>query len=66
MNKTRWRRSALGVVLAGGCLFAGPCSISTLQLQDFASSTIIRTAVTTFATVLETAIIEAETEDGGG
>ena len=66
MKRMRWRRSALAVMLAWGCLFAGPCGITTLQFQDFASSTIIRTAVTTFATVLEAAVIEAQTEEGGG
>jgi hypothetical protein len=52
----------LGIVLAGGCLLSGPCGITTLQLQDFATSTIIRTTVTTFASVLESAIIAAGQE----
>ena len=64
-----WRRSIVGVALAGGCLFAGPCGITTLQLKDFITSTIIRTGVTTVASVVEVAVIEAaqnpEADDGG-
>jgi len=67
MRKVRWRRSALVLALAWGSLLAGPCGITTLQLQDFATSTLIRTTVTTFANVLEAAIVQSATaEDGGG
>lgn len=62
MNRTTWRRSLVGVLLAGGCLFAGPCGITTLQLQDFVTSTLIRTGVTTLASVFEAATIEAAQE----
>ena len=47
-------------MLAGGCLFAGPCGITSLQMQDFVTSTIIRTTVTTLAAVVESAIIAGE------
>ena len=57
MTKAKWRRSFLGIMLAGGCLFAGPCGITSLQVQDFVTSTIIRTTVTTLAAVVESAII---------
>ena len=57
MTKAKWRRSFLGIMLAGGCLFAGPCGITSLQMQDFVTSTIIRTTVTTLAAVVESAII---------
>lgn len=62
MNRTTWRRSLLGVLLAGGCLFAGPCGMTTLQLRDFVTSTLIRTGVTTFAGIFEAATIEAAQE----
>jgi hypothetical protein len=65
MKKTTWRRACVGVFLAGGCLFAGPCGITTLQLRDFTTSTVIRTVVTTFASVLEAATIEAAQEQTG-
>ena len=65
MKKTRWRRSLIGVLLAGGSLLGGPCGITTLQLQDFLTSTIIRTGVTTFAAVVEAATIEAAQDQGG-
>ena len=62
-------RSVIAAALAGGCLFAGPCGITTLQLKDFLTSTIIRTGVTTVASVVEVAVIEAaqnpEAGDGG-
>lgn len=67
MTKTRWRRGLLAVMLAGGCLFSGTCGITTLQLQDFASTTLIRTTVSTLAAVVESAIIAAAQEaDGAG
>lgn len=62
MKTTRtgiWRRSAITLALAGGCLFVGTCGITTLQLKDFLTSTVIRTGVTTVASVVEAAIIEA-------
>lgn len=49
----------IGTILAGGLLFGGTCGITTLQLQDFITSTLIRTAVTTSAAVIESAIIAA-------
>lgn len=58
MNKT-WRRSLLGVVFAGGCLFGGPCGITTLQARDFLSASLVRTGVTTLFSVFEAAVIEA-------
>lgn len=54
------KRAMLGVILACGTLFAGPCGISTLQLQDFVTSAAIRTAVTTVASIVEAAVIQAE------
>lgn len=65
MNRTTWRRRWCGVLLAGGCLFSGPCGITTLQLQDFVTSTLIQTGVTTLAGVVEAAVIQAALEDGG-
>lgn len=59
MTQKRGRRAALCVVLAGGCLLSGPCGITTLQLQDFATSSLIRTSVITVATVLEAALVES-------
>ena len=69
MTTSTWRRSVVGIALAGGCLFAGPCGITTLQFKDFLSSTLIRTGVTTLASVVEAAVIEAAqspeaTDDG--
>ena len=58
MNRC-WRRSLVGVLLAGACLFSGPCGITTLQARDFLTSSLIRTGVTTFFAVLEAATIEA-------
>ncbi len=57
MSKRRWQRRLIGTALTGGVLFAGPCGITTLQLQDFIASTLIRTVVTTSAAVIESAII---------
>lgn len=59
MKRRTWRRGWLTAVLAGGCLFAGPCGITSLQFQDFVTSTLIRTGVTTLAAIVEAAIIEA-------
>lgn len=50
------------MVLTGGLLFAGSCGITTLQLRDFITSSIIRTTVTTAAAVIESAVIAAEQE----
>ncbi len=58
MKMGTWRRRLLGAVLAGGCLFAGPCGITTLQMQDFLTSALIRTGVSTVATALEAAIVD--------
>ena len=66
MNRTRRRRSLIGVLLAGGCLLSGPCGITTLQLQDFVTSTFIRTGVTTLAGIIEAATIEAAQDQEGG
>lgn len=65
MKRTRWQRSLLGVILVGGCLFAGPCGITTLQFQDFVTSTLIRTGVVTIASLVEAATIEAAQNTGG-
>ena len=59
-----WRRVLMGAVLAGGTLLGGPCGITTLQAKDFLTSAVIRTSVTTLASVLEAATIDAATEDG--
>jgi len=66
MMKRRWNRAVLTVVLAGGCLFAGPCGITTLQFQDFLTSTVIRTSVTTLASVIEAAIVQGSLSGTGG
>ena len=69
MKWTRWRRGLLAAMLAGGCLVSGSCGITTLQLQDFATTTLIRTTVSTLASVVESAIIaaaqDAETPEDG-
>lgn len=57
MSKRQMQRRLIRTILAGGLLFAGPCGITTLQMQDFISSTLIRTAVTTSAAIIESAII---------
>jgi len=54
------RRCTLAL-LTGGALFAGPCGITTLQLQDFITSTAIRTLVTTTAQIVEAVIIQDAT-----
>lgn len=59
MNSARWRRRALGLLVMGGSLFAGPCGITTLQLQDFLSSTLIRTSVSTIAQVVEAVVVSS-------
>ncbi len=60
MGATRtWRRILIGPVLIGGTLFAGPCGITTLQAKDFLTSAAIRTTVTTLASVLEAATLDA-------
>ena len=64
MKTLRWRRCVWGVALAAGCLFSGPCGITTLQFRDFVSSTVIRTGVTTLASVVEAALVQGA--QGGG
>jgi len=67
MTKARWRRSALGLAMTGGFLFAGPCGITSVQFQDFVTSTLIRTTVTTFTSIVEAAVVQSATsKDGGG
>ena len=64
MKRRKTRRGILTAALAGGCLFAGPCGITTLQFQDFITSSIIRTGITTLAAIIESALIEsAQTPD---
>ena len=65
MRMQTWRRCVLAVVLAGGCLFAGPCGITTLQFTDLLTSSVIRTRVTTLASALEAAVIEVAQEQNG-
>jgi len=61
---TAARRGVAIVLLAGGCLLSGPCGITTLQFQDFATSSLIRTAVITVANLFEAATIqEAQNPD---
>ncbi len=62
MKRTRWQRSLLGVLLTGGCLFSGPCGITSLQLEDFVTSTLIRTGVASIASLVEAATIDAAQE----
>ena len=66
MSKRRWQYRLIGTILSGGLLFAGACGITTLQLQDFITSTLIRTTVTTTAAVIESAIIAAGQEPDAG
>lgn len=63
MNKTRWRRLMLGAAVMGGSLLAGPCGITTLQFKDFLTSTVIRTSVTTVASLVGAATVEQALED---
>ena len=58
-----WRRVLMGAVLAGGTLFSGPCGITTLQAKDFLTSAVIRTSVTTLASILEAATIDAAAQE---
>ncbi len=51
-------RGVAAVVLAGGCLLSGPCGITSLQFRDFATSSLIRTAVVTAANLFEAATIQ--------
>lgn len=53
-----WCRRGAVLMLAGGALFAGSCGITTLQLQDFVTSTAIRTLVSTTAQIVEAIVIE--------
>ena len=63
MNKTRWRCLLVGVMAVGGSLFAGPCGITTLQFKDMVTSTVIRTGVTTVASLVEAAAVEQAVEE---
>ena len=54
------KRKRILTLLSCGCLFAGPCGITTLQFQDFVTSTLIRTGVTTLASVFEAATLQQE------
>lgn len=64
MKNRRGRRVAMGVLLASGMLYGGPCGVTTLQWQDFVSTTLIRTGITTAVSILEVAIIQGQ--QGGG
>ncbi len=64
MKNRRWRRAAMGVLFASGMLYGGPCGVTTLQWQDFVSTTLIRTGITTAVSILEVAIIQGQ--QGGG
>jgi hypothetical protein len=66
MKKGTWRRRVVAAALAGGCLYAGPCGITSLQLQDFLTSALIRTGVSTLATVAEAFIVDTAQESDGG
>jgi len=59
MRRARSARAVCCLALTFGCLFSGPCGITSLQTQDFLISSTIRTAVTTLATVLQAAFVEA-------
>ena len=64
MVRNRRRKPVILAVLAlGGCLFSGPCGLTTLQMQDFLTSTVIRTSVTTLASIFEAAAVQSATED---
>ncbi len=63
MNRTRWRCLMLGAAAMGGSVFAGPCGITTLQFKDFLTSTVIRTGVTTVASLVGAATVEQALED---
>ena len=65
--KNRPGRFALGAAIVLGCLFAGPCGITTLQFQDFLASSLIRTGTSTFFSLLQAATIDAaETSSADG
>ncbi len=65
MKHIGWRRRSFVALLAGGCLLAGPCGISSLQLRDFLTSLAIRTGVTTAASMVEASIAQnAANADG--
>lgn len=66
MYNGRRLRLLVGAMLAGGCLFGGTCGVTSLQFRDFLTSTVIRTGVTTLASIFEAATIEAALEDDGG
>ncbi len=66
MKTASWRRWALCVSIAGGSLFGGTCGITDQQLRDFLVSSVIRTSVTTLASITEAAILEeAQQRDDG-
>ncbi|MFQ5590706.1 MAG: hypothetical protein ACE5HE_06070 [Phycisphaerae bacterium] len=58
MNNRKWRRLLLCIAIPGASVLAGPCGITTLQLRDLVSSTLIRTSVTTLASLVEAATVE--------
>lgn len=66
MSKRRWQRRLIGTALSGGLLVGGACGITSLQLQDFITSTLIRTTVTTAASAIESAIVAAGQEPDVG
>jgi len=63
MNRRRLRRLLIGGVLACGCLYGGPCGVTTLQFKDFLTSSLIRTSVTTLASLFEAATIDAQNQE---
>ena len=65
-TKRNTRRALLTALMAGGCLFGGPCGITSLQMQDFITSALIRTGVVTVASIVEAATISASQNGTGG
>ncbi len=55
-SANKLKRCGVGL-LAGGLLFGGPCGVTTLQFQDFTTSTLIRVGVQTVASLYEAAVL---------
>lgn len=66
MKTESGRRWALCFAIAGGSLFGGTCGITDQQLRDFLISSVIRTSVTTFASITEAAILEDAQQGSDG
>jgi len=66
MNHRNHKKLASLAVLSTGLLWAGSCGVTTLQLNDFLSSTIIRVGVQSVAALIEATLTNQSQDTTSG